>query len=307
MKSETYPSGISYQKLVEFCDRFDLILWDKDGTLTKPASGDKFPQGAIDQEFYDLRLIPIVGTLLGKDDKHMGIITNQGGVGDGYKTEEEAIDETLYAMSLTGIRWAALCPDSPKRPDTDPSVGIFLNDTNAIRAEWPYLEAYRTRIRCNELKSNVVDYRKPGSGMIRAAMNYFQIEDPKRILFVGNHHTDKSAAIAQNIYYMDIDNLLKSVSVTETEAEAETEPETDSEGFLEPGAGIGNYIYSKIVFVIMLGLVGLAIASLVSGLNGLFGGPPTAEVEPVPAAPPQVPANKITPNVVPVVPEAPNE
>ena len=83
------------------------LILDKDLTLVTPASGAQFPTGPEDQRL----LNPAIPGLLERwraGGYTLAIATNQGGVASGYKTLDDAINETIFAMQLCDIEYAML-------------------------------------------------------------------------------------------------------------------------------------------------------------------------------------------------------
>lgn len=86
-----------------------LLILDKDGTLVKSKSGNKFVQHPQDQE-----LLPNVAETLQRsrdDGWQIAIASNQGGVAAGHKTIDEAIAEMLYCLNLLDLPMGLFCPD----------------------------------------------------------------------------------------------------------------------------------------------------------------------------------------------------
>lgn len=71
-----------------------LLILDKDGTLTKTISGEKFVQHPEDQ-----KIIPGASKAVNyakQQGYKIAIASNQGGVKAGFKTIEEALQEFIY-------------------------------------------------------------------------------------------------------------------------------------------------------------------------------------------------------------------
>ena len=186
-----------------------LLILDKDGTLTRPKSGQTFVQHPKDQE-----LIPGVAEALQRYRNGgwvMAIASNQGGVAAGHKTLEEAIEEMKFAMELTGINTAFFCPDM-----------------TGDRCLWLDREKSGDQIEYRELgDSNAIDglnCRKPAPGMLIVArsfqiwweedlieINGVQTWKPDRCLMVGDRPEDQGAAQAAGINFMWAEDWIKAV------------------------------------------------------------------------------------------------
>jgi D-glycero-D-manno-heptose 1,7-bisphosphate phosphatase len=171
-----------------------LLILDKDGTLVRPKSGEKFVQHPEDQE-----LIPGVSDAIARyaaDGWMMAIASNQGGVDAGYKTLEDAIAEMQYAMMLSEIECAFFCPDMDGKQCYSIIAASTLTwacDVKALhrRAVFPL---YR-----------LASYRKPGFGMLQEAASYWSsshwelmtykgFRPEAQILMVGDRPEDQQAA-----------------------------------------------------------------------------------------------------------------
>lgn len=168
-----------------------LLILDKDGTLVRPVSGEKFVQHPHDQE-----LIPDVAEALARyaaDGWAMAIASNQGGVAAGHKTLDDAIAEMRFCLRLlvnagydSKDMIAYFCPDAGD------VCGIVKGATDYF----PYRE------RDHHLK--VSSYRKPSPGMIEAAIMEHKpmFSDFESVLFVGDRPEDKQAAANAGVQFM---------------------------------------------------------------------------------------------------------
>jgi len=163
-----------------------LAIFDKDGTLTAPASGAKFVQHPQDQI-----LLPGVAegiAVMAADGWAIAIASNQGGVAAGHKTLDEAIEEMRFAMQLTDIKLGLFCPDFEGN-QCFAVDGIFA--LNIAAQGWG-----------SNLKGI---YRKPHSGMIEAphrCLMSTHIENPHNVLFVGDRPEDEQAAANAGVEFM---------------------------------------------------------------------------------------------------------
>jgi len=167
-----------------------LLICDKDGTLTRPKSGQTFVQHPEDQE-----LIEGVADAIARyiaDGWTIAIASNQGGVAAGFKTLEDAQDEMRYALSLLPeIEYAVFCPDNG---DTAHLVSI-AGGCNRYR-------------KYQRISVEGLSYRKPSAGLIKIclAQTVFPYSD---ILFVGDRPEDQGAAANAKVNFMWADEWRK--------------------------------------------------------------------------------------------------
>lgn len=143
-----------------------LFIFDKDGTLCRSRSGQKFINSPADQE-----LIPGVAEKLQalRDAGHkIGIASNQGGVAFGITTFNTTIDIMLHAGRLSGADAHVFCPYHPK----------------GTVAEW----------------AEESNERKPGPGMLLRLMDFLGYS-PAETVFVGDRDEDKGAAEAAGVRF----------------------------------------------------------------------------------------------------------
>lgn len=176
-----------------------LLILDRDGTLTTPASGGEFRQHPR-----DLMLLPGVREKIQegvKDGWTIAIASNQGGceainpaTGKPYQTREWAIQEMLSTFELLPeIEYALIAPSF---------------ETNG------YGEAIE--IDCSEggqyvkhLTNGALRFRKPNPGMIEAIWRRHPIgnqlhsrDDWEEILIVGDRPEDEGAAKAAGVKFV---------------------------------------------------------------------------------------------------------
>ena len=168
-----------------------ILFLDLDGTVRRPKSGATFINDPYDQE-----LIPGVQEALSryKDWKIIGI-TNQGGVGAGFKSLEDCIIEQRETLRTSlYIECVYLCPDSNGRDCyfVD-NHGRVVSVTDKW-AKYAYLSG---------------TYRKPNPGMVGLAIarlsagyNYPEKIDRESCLFVGDHPEDEQCAKNAGIPFM---------------------------------------------------------------------------------------------------------
>lgn len=150
-----------------------LAIFDKDGTLTTPRSGENFVQAPDDQ--IEIPGMPeIVRELHGRGYKIL-VASNQGGV-DRYKTESEAFREMRFLFSfypeILKIYFAPgdgqTCCSIEQREDG----GEFHE-----KFSYPW----------------IASYRKPAPGMLAAAFWDFRA-DPGDCFYCGDRQEDFEAA-----------------------------------------------------------------------------------------------------------------
>ena len=152
--------------MIDSMKRISLVVLDIDGTVVTTKSGSPFRETPDDWKFLPGRQ-ELVRKLLA-DGVNVAIATNQGSVAYGINTQAEIQAELERTVSeLAG-----------------PASGeVFL------------------RAAYNHPKGSVPEYtkdddfRKPGGGMIRAAMEHFGVA-PRETLMVGDRPEDKAAAEA---------------------------------------------------------------------------------------------------------------
>jgi len=164
----------------------NLLIFDKDGTLTTPRSGTTFVQHPEDQ-----MLLPNVAETIARyreDGWSMAIASNQGGcdsinpkTGKPFKAIDETVIEMRFAMDLTGIERSAFCP----KMDGYGAYAVSSSDT------------YYRSLGCCECK-DFVGFRKPDPGMLLWFMASDQYD---RVLFVGDRIEDQNAAIAAGVEF----------------------------------------------------------------------------------------------------------
>ena len=152
---------------------YKLVLFDRDWTLTKPASGEQFPKTIDDQMWIDGRLEHI--HQLNTQGVKIAIVTNQGGAAWGIFTPEQ-MDLQLLKQKMEGRMDACfVCYHDTSEKARQRAKVKALTVPDLYKGEW--------------------DRRKPGSGMLIEAMDHFQI-DRHDTLYVGDREEDRLAAEA---------------------------------------------------------------------------------------------------------------
>jgi D-glycero-D-manno-heptose 1,7-bisphosphate phosphatase len=167
-----------------------LLILDKDGTLVRPKSGERFVQSPKDQE-----LLPGVADALTRyraDGWVMAVASNQGGVASQHKTLGSAIDEMFFAMRLTSIEVAMAAHSY----ENQYGEALFLDLTDG-GMQWKSVTNRQTK------------FRKPNNGMIRylatrifCASNWQAMPKTFEVLFVGDRPEDEGAANAAGVDFM---------------------------------------------------------------------------------------------------------
>lgn len=158
------------------------IFLDLDGTVRRTKSGATFINEPFDQE-----LIPGVKEAIARhqDDIIIGI-TNQGGVGAGFKTIKNCLLEQQETLRLIPEMVAIyLCPDGGN------SLWAVGRDEQGFKTH----EFLRTRF--------YQAFRKPDCGMLQyACTDLFNSEIPLSSLMVGDRPEDEQAAKNAGINFM---------------------------------------------------------------------------------------------------------
>lgn len=170
-----------------------LLLVDCDGTIRKPLSKAKFISHPTDQRVISPSDKAIAGYACGGFIV-MGI-TNQGGVEKGYKTLESTIEEQAYTLRLfPQIRCIFFCPDY---------AGMQLFQVWLESDGYNFAKFNRQDfLNVNNPRELLYDsFRKPGSGMIRFAID--SLDDfPQQVLYVGDSREDEAAANAAGVGFV---------------------------------------------------------------------------------------------------------
>lgn len=178
-----------------------LLILDKDGTLVRPASGSRFPQGPEDQV-----LLPGVARTL---DRYVRagwwpvMASNQGGCESinpekqaPYKSIEDAIREMNYCMALLPeIRHALFCPhiqfgETCIQVGRDGTVKTWREEALIHKANHGA---------CSGPTPRQAGCRKPNPGMILVAQTIFG--SLENTLFVGDRPEDQGAALIAGIQF----------------------------------------------------------------------------------------------------------
>lgn len=163
--------------------KYKLVIFDKDGTLTTTKSGERFVQHPQDQ-----KLLPGIYNRLEQlviDEVKVAIATNQGGVAAGHKSIDKAKEELAFAIKLCPpavLIHGFLCPDFEGK------------SCKHLHLDEDYFTCQEIA-RCNAFKG-LSDFRKPGAGMLLAAMEECEVTDPSKCLMVGDRPEDEQAAKA---------------------------------------------------------------------------------------------------------------
>lgn len=160
-----------------------LYLFDLDGTLRQPKSGAKFINDPQDQQ-------PIPGAIEAvKRASLQGIcvgVTNQGGVAAGHKQLADAIQEQAISLELfPELLCIYFCPDFE-------GLHCWLVPRNA--------EAKPIHIAWGAQWAG--EFRKPGAGMLKAAMvNHLGNDAQDKTWMIGDRPEDRDAAQAAGVRF----------------------------------------------------------------------------------------------------------
>lgn len=180
-----------------------ILILDKDGTLVKPASGNKFVQSPEDQE-----LLPGVAeaiALYRDAGWKIAIATNQGGVASGYKSLDTAIAEVEFCLGLlNGVEFAMA---AHSYEDQGYGEALFIDASDG---------GFQWKVVTNAQQK----FRKPGKGMIdylalRLSGHRVLEEEREEILFVGDRPEDEQAAANAKVRFMWADKWREVKQVTD--------------------------------------------------------------------------------------------
>lgn len=175
-----------------------LIVFDKDGTLIEPLSGEKFIQSPTDQ-----KILPGAAEAVANFHQRgykICIASNQGGVEAGYKLIDFAIVECRYALELfPQVDFVLFAPNYKG----DVCFQVFRDRTIEIQYPSVSVPVYGG---C-EIRKSVRDFgsfRKPGAGMINLAIWHYNTL-PSQTWMVGDRPEDEQAAEAAGVQFMAAD------------------------------------------------------------------------------------------------------
>ncbi len=150
-----------------------IFVFDKDGTLVRPNSGEIFPQHPTDQE-------PLPGMReaiaeISGAGCPIVIASNQGGIGR-YKSREFAISEFFYLFELfPQISKFYFAPGEGKYAISG-ELGVYgCEYSESINFPW------------------IASYRKPAPGLL-SAIAFERHAHPAEIIFCGDRETDWACA-----------------------------------------------------------------------------------------------------------------
>lgn len=158
-----------------------ILFLDLDGTVRRTKSGATFINDPYDQE-----LIPGVEEAIAcyQEWKIIGV-TNQGGVGAGYKSLESCILEQRQTINLL-----------PQM-----SLLLFCTDNGETMYRIVVQSGASNKIPALCKSTSFGNFRKPGPGMVNFGLNYFG-EKPKQVLMVGDRPEDQQCAANASIPFM---------------------------------------------------------------------------------------------------------
>ena len=159
-----------------------LVILDLDGTLVVPSSGATFRKTA-DDSMWMPRRVDMLRDLIAAG-VHIAIATNQGGVGFGIISEDAITAEIRGRIAELGL---------------DPAT-VYIG----IACEHPRAKLARY------LPQPGSDMRKPGGGMLRAAMAFNNCT-PEQTIMVGDMDADSGAAAAAGVRFVHAETFFAAV------------------------------------------------------------------------------------------------
>lgn len=179
----------------------DLIVFDKDGTLTETASGEIFPKTPEDQRLkFDTDRLP--------SNAYIAVASNQKGLFLGHKTREflEAEFAWLEKNCLALISLMVACPDNGETVLIRPEYGrAFIHfNKQSMFTEHAFLK---------DQVDLMGTFRKPQAGMLKLieAIATWTPDGSRKIsrkIFIGKNKTDQQAAEKANFKYWDVKDWL---------------------------------------------------------------------------------------------------
>lgn len=151
-------------------DGVDLLLFNIDGTLVQPKSGETMRKTADDWQWIPRRKEAL--QLLMANGKKIALVTNQGGVSFGYLHNREIRAELRKMID-------EIDPENAFRFGSHKiDYQICCTDPKATLADWKKENDFR---------------RKPNPGMLLQSMVDFEVS-PSNTLMVGDMEDDQAAA-----------------------------------------------------------------------------------------------------------------
>lgn len=205
-------ASVEFEQIAEIYERsqsreYKILFLDLDGTVRRSKSGATFINDPHDQE-----LMPGVLEAIARYDleewKVIGI-TNQGGVGAGYKTLENCILEQEVTMKIAPFLSSIyFCPDNGER-----CFGIHREGEDTF--DW-----WEVKESDSDLKGT---FRKPDIGMI--CISERDYERPGKLM-VGDRPEDEECAKKAEIPFLWAHEWLEGKQVIENnpEPKAKSEP-----------------------------------------------------------------------------------
>ena len=165
-----------------------ILFLDLDGTVRKTKSGATFINDPYDQEL----IVGVEGAIARYKGWKIFGITNQGGVGAGFKTLNDCILEQAETMRLLPqIQSVCFCPDDGK------TMYMVKSCTHKVTKD--------------SIGGDVGNFCKPSPGMVLYVFNTFKkigfMEEDiswkfDKCLFVGDRPEDQQTANNTNIPFM---------------------------------------------------------------------------------------------------------
>jgi len=158
-----------------------ILFLDLDGTVRKSKSGATFINDPYDQELID----GVEDAIARYHDYKIIGVTNQGGVGAGFKSLEDCFKEQRQTLKLL------------------PQMSLLLFCTDNGDSMYRYLQRSSLEIPTLSKSKRYGNFRKPNPGMIVFGMSYFDIDKkPEQVLMVGDRSEDQECAANANIPFL---------------------------------------------------------------------------------------------------------
>lgn len=177
-----------------------LLICDLDGTLI--SSHLEYVRGRLApvRPYEDIIWHPETARVI-RDLQYRGTVvvvaTNQGGPAFGHMTAEHALRRCRFAAHKLGIldgpehqvaadTWI---PEAPAAPQRSSSCRVYVALGHPAAPPHHHLRFHSA-------------WRKPGPGMIHAAMHDHDVPDPADVALVGDMDTDQQAAEAAGVEFL---------------------------------------------------------------------------------------------------------
>lgn len=165
---------------------YKLYIFDRDGSLVLPRSGNKFPENASDWAWIPGRREKVHELI--SQGKKTAYATNQGGIAFGYMPEHEMMQELAKFAFEGQFTTGRVCFSHP-----DAIIERYKVPCNVQKDITNGKAAPDTR-------------RKPGPGMLLEITQELGIA-PEDTVFIGDHEEDEQAARNAGIAFVHADQF----------------------------------------------------------------------------------------------------